>query len=216
MIDSHSLRHPTTTVVMKSLLWLWLIGLSIFVAFGYQAMNDQADQQRLDSGLQRLEAQVSALSETTQALQQRPAAATLAGLQDTRQALEARIVQVEQALGNHATAVDLQALRGEVEQIKTHQTTAPVTRVVAPTKPHPPSKSTPKAEPPRLPFHVIGTELRAGQRSVSVAPSTRGFAPDQLQVLLPGDAVGPWRLQTIEGSTAVFQVGRHTRRVAIP
>ena len=114
MIDSHSLRHPTTTVVMKSLLWLWLIGLSIFVAFGYQAMNDQADQQRLDSGLQRLEAQVSALSETTQALQQRPAAATLAGLQDTRQALVARFVQVEQALGNHATAVDLQALRGEV------------------------------------------------------------------------------------------------------
>ena len=34
MIDSHSLRHPTTTVVMKSLLWLWLllpILLTIFI-----------------------------------------------------------------------------------------------------------------------------------------------------------------------------------------
>ena len=38
MIDSHSLRHPTTTVVMKSLLWLWLIGLSVIVALGYLAM----------------------------------------------------------------------------------------------------------------------------------------------------------------------------------
>ena len=62
MIDSHSLRHPTTTVVMKSLLWLWLIGLSVLVALGYQTMNDQADQERLDSRLQRLEAQATGTS----------------------------------------------------------------------------------------------------------------------------------------------------------
>ncbi len=73
-----------------------------------------------------------------------------------------------------------------------------------------------KAEPPPLPFRVVGTELRAGQRSVSVAPSTGDFMPAQLQVLLPGDAVGPWRLQAIEGNTAVFQAGNQTRRVAIP
>ena len=35
-------------------------------------------------------------------------------------------------------------------------------------------------------------------------------------MLLPGDAVGPWRLQAIEGNTAVFQAGNQTRRVAIP
>jgi hypothetical protein len=51
---------------------------------------------------------------------------------------------------------------------------------------------------------------------VSVAPSIGDFTPAQLQVLLPGDAVGPWRLQAIEGNTAVFQAGNHTRRVAIP
>lgn len=73
-----------------------------------------------------------------------------------------------------------------------------------------------KAEPPPLPFRVVGAELRAGQRSVSVAPSTGDFMPAQLQVLLPGDAVGPWRLQAIEGNTAVFQAGNQTRRVAIP
>ena len=53
-------------------------------------------------------------------------------------------------------------------------------------------------------------------RSVSVAPSNGDFTPDQLQVLLPGDAVGPWRLQAVEGSTAVFQAGDQTRHVAIP
>ena len=73
-----------------------------------------------------------------------------------------------------------------------------------------------KTELSPLSFRVVGAELRAGQRSVSVAPSTGDFTPAQLQVLLPGDAVGPWRLQAIEGNTAVFQAGNHTRRVAIP
>ncbi|MDI3558779.1 hypothetical protein QK318_32635, partial [Pseudomonas aeruginosa] len=61
-----------------------------------------------------------------------------------------------------------------------------------------------------------GAELRAGQRSLSVAPSSGDFTPDQLQVLLSGDAIGSWRLQAVEGSTAVFQTGDQTRRVAIP
>ncbi|HBO9203568.1 TPA: hypothetical protein PXD14_000431 [Pseudomonas aeruginosa] len=209
-----SLRRPTVAVMMQSLLWLWLIGLSVFAALGYQAMNDQADQQQLDSRMQRLEAQVSALDETSQTLQQRPAAATVAGLHDARQTLEARIAQVEQALGGHAAVDDLQALRAEVEQIKALQTNA---RAAAPAQPRITRKPATKTEPPPLlPFRVIGVELRAGQRSVSVAPSAGNITPDQIQVLLPGDAIGPWRLQAIEGSTAVFQAGRHTRRVAIP
>ncbi|MFG0828961.1 hypothetical protein ACF8R6_11345 [Pseudomonas sp. CJQ_7] len=203
-------RRPTASVVVQSLLWLWLICLSAFVLMGYQPMNDPADQQRVDAGLQRLEAQVVGLAETMQALQQRPASATAAGLQDTRQALEARIAKVEQAQGDHVAAADLQALREEVEQIKTRQAT-----VRAP-KPRPskPVAATPVPAP--LPFRIVGAELRAGQRSVSVAPSAGDFTADQVQVLLPGDAVGSWRLQAIDGNAAVFQAGEQTRRVAIP
>ncbi|WP_238897574.1 hypothetical protein [Achromobacter xylosoxidans] len=207
-------RRPTAAVVVRSLLWLWLICLTIFVLLGYQAMSDQTDQERLDLRLQRLEVQVSGLAETTQDLQQRPAAATVAGLQNTRDALEVRIGQVEQALGGHATADDLQALRAEVEQIKSRQATAPV---AMPAQPRPPSRpAAAKPAPPPMPFRVVGAELRAGQRSVTVAPSAGAFTTDQLQVLLPGEAVGPWRLQAIEGNTAVFQAGKQTRRVAIP
>jgi hypothetical protein len=79
-----------------------------------------------------------------------------------------------------------------------------------------PSRPTAKPEPPPLPFRIVGAELRAGQRSLSVAPNNGNFTPDQLQVLLPGDAVGPWRLQAVEGNTAVFQAGDQTRRMAIP
>ena len=71
-----SSRRPAAAVVvvMQSLLYLWLICLRVFVALGYQTLNDQTDQERLDSRLQRLEAQVTGLAETTQDLQQRPAA----------------------------------------------------------------------------------------------------------------------------------------------
>ena len=207
-------RRPTAAVVVQSLLWLWLIGLSVIVALGYLAMRDQTDQDRLDSRLQRLEAQATGLAETIEAIQQRPAVATAADLKDTRQILEARAAQVEKSLNGYAPADDLQALRAEIEQIKTRQTAA---RAAAPVQARAPSKpAASKAEPPPLPFRVVGAELRAGQRSVSVAPTAGDLTPDQLQVLLPGDAVGPWRLQAVEGNTAVFQAGDQTRRVAIP
>ena len=213
MNAAQSPRRPITAVMLQSLMWLWLIGLSVFAALSYQTMNDQADQDRLDSRLQRLEAQATGLAETIEAIQQRPAVATAADLKDTRQILEARAAQVEKSLSAYAAADDLQALRAEVEQIKTRQTTA---RAAAPVQPRAPGKSAAKPEPPPLPFRIVGAELRAGERSVSVAPSNGDFTPDQLQVLLPGDAVGPWRLQAVEGSTAVFQAGDQTRHVAIP
>ena len=209
-------RRPAAAVVVQSLLWLWLIGLSVFVALGYQTMNDQADQERLDSRLQRLEARAAGLVESIEAIQQRSAVATAADLKDTRQVLEARAAQVEKTLSGYAAADDLQALRAEVEQIKARQTAAPVPRAAAPAQPRASGKAAAKPEPPPLPFRVVGAELRAGQRSVSVAPSSADFTPDQLQVLLPGDALGPWHLQAIEGNTAVFQAGNQTRRVAIP
>ena len=206
-------HRSTAAVVVQSLMWLWLIGLSVLVALGYQTMNDQADQERLDSRLQRLEAQATGLAETVEAIQQRPAVATAADLKDTRQILEARAAQVEKSLSAYASADDLQALRAEVEQIKARQTAA---RAAAPAQPRTRNKPAAKPEPPPLPFRIVGAELRAGERSVSVAPSSGDFTPDQLQVLLPGDAVGPWRLQAVEGSTAVFQAGDQTRHVAIP
>ncbi|EPG2413649.1 hypothetical protein MBN93_004035 [Klebsiella pneumoniae] len=208
-----SAQRSTAAVVVQSLLWLWLVFLSVLVLLGYGTMSDLADQERVDSGLQRLEAQVAGLAETTQTLQQPPAAATAAELQDTRQALEARIAQVEQALGARAAAEDIQALRAEIEQLKARQTTV---RAPAPTQPRLSKPFAAKPVPPPMPFRVVGAEMRAGLRSVSVAPSEGDLTADQIQVLLQGDAVGPWRLQAIEGSAAVFQAGEQTRRVAIP
>ena len=213
MNAAQSPRHPITAMMLQSLMWLWLIGLSVFVALGYQAVNEQVDQELLNSRLQRLEAQAVGLAEAIEAIQQRPTVATAADLKDTRELLEARAAQVEKTLSGYAAADDLQALRTEVEQIKLRQTVA---RAAAPAQPRSPSRPTAKPEPPPLPFRIVGAELRAGQRSLSVAPSAGSYTPDQLEVLLPGDALGPWRLQAVEGNTAVFQADDQTRRVAIP
>ena len=147
MNTPQSARHPAAAVVVQSLLWLWLIGLSVFVALGYQTMNDQADQERLDSRLQRVEARAAALVESIKAIQQRPAVATAADLKDTRQVLEARTAQVETTLSGYAAADDLQALRAEVEQIKARQTAAPVPRAAAPAQPRASGKAAAKPEP---------------------------------------------------------------------
>lgn len=213
MNAAQSPRRPITAVMLQSLMWLWLIGLSVFVALGYQAVNEQADQERLNFRLQRLEAQAASLAEAIEAIQQRPAVATAADLKDTRELLEARAAQVEDTLSGYAAAESLQALRVEVEQIKARQSAQ---RAAAPAQPRAPSRPTAKREPPPLPFRIVGAELRAGQRSLSVAPSAGSYTSDQLEVLLPGDAVGPWRLQAMEGNAAVFQAGDQTRRVAIP
>ena len=213
MNAAQSPRRPITAVVVQSLMWLWLIGLSVFVALGYQAVNEQVDQERLNSRLQGLEAQAVGLAEAIEAIQQRPTVATAADLKDTRELLEARAAQVEKALSGYAAAEDLQALRAEVEQIKARPSAL---RAAAPAQPRTPSRPTAKREPPPPPFRIVGAELRAGQRSLSVAPSSGDFTPDQLEVLLPGDSLGPWRFQAVEGNSAVFQAGDQTRRVAIP
>lgn len=208
-------RRPTGTVVLQSLLWFWLICLSVFVLLGHQTMNDQSDLEQLDTRLHRIEAQATGLAETILDLQQRPAAATAADLQGIHHALEARIAQIEQTQGSHAAADDLQMLRVDIDQIKAAQQAA--AHAAVSTKPRPSSKpASIKPASTAMPFRIIAAELRAGLRSVSVAPSSGSYTPDQLQVLLPGDVVGPWRLQSIEDNTAVFQAGNQTRRVAIP
>ncbi|HFH3167864.1 TPA: hypothetical protein ACGJVD_006703, partial [Pseudomonas aeruginosa] len=144
----HPAQRSTAAVVVQSLFWLWLIGLSVIVALGYLAMRDQTDQERLDSRLQRLEAQATGLAETIEAIQQRPAVATAADLKDTRQILEARAAQVEKSLSGYAAADDLQALRTEVEQIKAHQAAARATAPAQPRASRTPAAS--KTEPPPL------------------------------------------------------------------
>ena len=133
-------------------------------------------------------------------------------MQDTRQRLEADIARLEQSLAGYATEAALQTLHSEVEQLKAQRQTAART----PAAPRPARATTTAPAQVPFPFRLIGAELRAGQRAVSIAPATDPLSAGQIQVLLPGEHAGRWQLQTIDGNTAVFQAGDQTRRLAIP
>lgn len=200
--------------VLYLLLWAWMVGLSVLVLVNVRVASDLAGQSQLDSALRQLqvlEGRITELADDVQAQQARPETATTAALQDTRQHLEADIARLEQSLTGFATEAALQALQADIEQLKAqHQAAAR-----APAAPRP-ARVTPTAAPEPFPFRVIGAELRAGQRAVSVTPSTGTLSAGQIQVLLPGDHAGRWQLLAIDGNAAVFEAGDQTRRLTIP
>jgi len=216
MNGAQATAHGRVTVGLRILLWVWLVVLSILVGTGYQAMASLADRAHVDSSLRQiqvLEVRIAELADSVQMLQARPESATVAVLHDTRQRLETRLTRMEQTLTDRSAAEALQALRTEVEQMKTRSQPAP-TVPPPPTKPVTPVAAVARQSP--FPFRVVGSEIRAGQRSVSVAPVKGELTADKIQVVLPGEAVGQWRLQAIEENTVVFHNGKQTRRLAIP
>ncbi|MGB3288574.1 MAG: hypothetical protein WBA83_04815 [Burkholderiaceae bacterium] len=216
MSGARASSRAIVNVGLQILLWVWLIVLSILVGTGYQTMAGLADRTHVDSGLRQvqvLETRIAELADSVQRLDAQPEPATVAALREARQRFETRLTQMEQMIADRSATQALQALRTEVEQLKVHAQPAP-------TVPPPPSKPvTPVVATARqssFPFRVVGSEIRAGQRSVSVAPVKGELTVDTIQVVLPGEAVGQWRLQAIEASAAVFQNGKQTRRLVIP
>jgi len=205
-------------VIARMVIWLWLLGLSVVMMLGFRTVNQLAEKVQTSVESQQilaLETRVAELAASIQALEAKPAPATAAALQDVQQTLHARLAQIEQGLTAFVTADALQALRDEVEQVKARQAAVRAAPPPAPRRSSPkPAVVAPQPEP--FPYRVVGVELRAGLRSVLVAPATGKFSADQIQVLLPGDALGSWRLQVIDGNTAVFQFGEQIRRMTIP
>ena len=200
--------------VLYLLLWAWMVALSALVLVNFRVAGDLAGQNQLDSAvrqLQVLEGRIAELADDVQAQQARPEAASSVALQDARQRLEAEIARLEQSLTGFAAEADLLVLQADIEQLKAQ---AAARTPAAPRPARATAAVAPVPEP--FPFRVIGAELRAGQRAVSVAPAAEPLSAEQIQVLMPGDRAGRWQLQTIDGNTAVFQAGDQTRRLAIP
>jgi len=208
-------------VIARMVIWLWLLGLSVVVMLGFRTVNQLAEQVQSTVESQQvlaLETRVAELANNIQALEAKPASATTAALQDVQQTLHARLAQIEQGLSAFVTTDALQTLRDEITQINTQlkarQAAARAAPPAPPRRPAKPAVVTPQPEP--FPYRVVGVELRAGLRSILIAPATGAVAANQIQVVLPGDALGSWHLQAIDGNTAVFQSGEQIRRMTIP
>jgi hypothetical protein len=193
----------------------WLLLISAAVVIDHVALSGLTAQVETSApGLQVavLEQRLAELTQQVEHVQQQPDALPQARYEAEHQALELRLEVLEESLGSSPAADNLLPLQARIEHLEA-RLSAPVPvpqtpsrqRAVAPTKP--------KAIEP--PFRVIGTELRAGERFLSILPSVSG-ALAQARLLRPGEAEAGWHLESIEGSSALFRHSDDTRRLPVP
>lgn len=223
LIDTRRTRRPRALSWVVIVQWGWLIGLSILLftggrsAIDVEATRSSASATQL---LQALEGRIAVLEESDQARRVQTPSATQQALQSLRESVEGRLDRLEQSASSEGPESQLEALRLEVEGVKTRMATLKavsaersVRRKVA--RPAPAVRSIAQREEP-LPFRVLGVERRAGHLSASVAPVEGTLTTNAIQVVLPGESLGKWRLEGVEGNTAIFRAGENVRRVALP
>ncbi|MEI7181952.1 hypothetical protein WCT96_01340 [Pectobacterium carotovorum] len=190
--------------------------LTVFISLSYRAIANLAEREQVDASVRQvrvLEASMAKLADSMQALEARPVPASVTALRGMQQNLETRIDHIEQMQENQAFTQAVQTLRDELERLKSQQA------VARPSPPTTHSTTSPTATTPRkilFPFRILGLELRAGQRMVSLAPASGKLSSTQIQLVSLGETVGQWRLDAIEGDTAIFSRAGQTRRLAIP
>ncbi|MCW2478034.1 hypothetical protein [Candidatus Symbiopectobacterium sp. NZEC135] len=210
-----TLRH-TSTMTIRLLVWVWLSVLTAFAVLNYHATADLVKREQVDASLQQvqvLEDRLTELADNIRALEARPLPASATALRSMQQSLETRIAQMEQTQENYAPTQIVQTLRDELAQLKSQQKAA-IQSAPTTSRTTNPTATAPRKMP--FPFRILGLELRAGQRMVSIAPASGELAPEQIQLVLPGETVSQWRLETIDDDTAIFSRAGQTRRLAIP
>ncbi|MCK2094581.1 hypothetical protein [Thauera aromatica] len=212
MPGSRQHRHGT---LLRAATITWLLLISAAVVIDHVALSGLATQVETNApGLQVavLEKRLAELVQQVEHARQQPDALPQARYEAERQALEHRLNAIEQALGSLPTADNLLPLQARIEQLEMRAST-PRPATPAPPRPRVAAPAKPKAIEP--PFQVIGAELRAGERFLSILPTASG-ALSQVRLLRPGEAEAGWHLETIEGNTAVFRHGDDTRRLPVP
>lgn len=184
--------------------------LAIVNSVGLARLTEQSRASAQDAHVQALGTRVGELEQQAEAFKRQPKPVTQADLDAARQALEARLSQVEQAQATQSPSADLDALRTRIDHIEARlkKSATPATvprRTVEPAKP----------KVPEPPFSVVGVELRGGERFLSVAAPKASSVLD-VWLLREGNAVGAWHLQAIEARAAVFRVDGQTQRIALP
>lgn len=197
----------------------WLLLISAAVIIDHVALSRLADDVQASAPslkVAMLDSRLAELERRMDAADRRPASLTQDSFDAARQALEARLATLEQAASTQAATADIALLQSRLEQLEARarevrQAPAPAT---APARRLPPTEAArpATAEPP---FRLLGIELRAGERFLSIAPAdARSLA--EARVLRLGETESGWQLEALEGQTAVFHFDGQTRQLAVP
>lgn len=204
--------HRTTLLRVAAATWLLLI--SAVVVIDHVILSTRAD--RTEDAvpamqLSELEAQLAELAREIEQQRQEPAALPLGRYESERVALDQRLEALEQAVDDRPT-VDLQSLQTRIDRLEVRLATV---RSAPTAASRPPVRAPARPRPIEPSFRVIGVELRAGERFLSILPADAA-ALAQARLLRAGETETGWRLEVIEDGGAVFRHGDEVRRLTVP
>ena len=204
--------HRTTLLRVAAATWLLLI--SAVVVIDHVILSTRADRTEdavPATQLSELEAQLAELAREIEQQRQEPAALPLGRYESERVALDQRLAALEQALNDRPT-VDLESLQTRIDRLEVRLANV---RSAPTAASRPPVRAPARPRPIEPSFRVIGVELRAGERFLSILP-TDAAALAQARLLRAGETETGWRLEVIEDGGAVFRHGDEVRRLTVP
>ena len=204
--------HRTTLLRVAAATWLLLI--SAVVVIDHVILSTRADRTEdavPATQLSELEAQLAELAREIEQQRQGPAALPLGRYESERVALDQRLEALEQAVDDRPT-IDLQSLQTRIDRLEVRLATV---RSAPTAASRPPVRAPARPRHVEPSFRVIGVELRAGERFLSILP-TDAAALAQARLLRAGETETGWRLEVMEDGGAVFRHGDEVRRLTVP
>lgn len=222
-------------------IWVLLLSALVFSILGttnrlmhHAASGEQSIHLKaLESEVIQLSAQLAAQQS---ALHQKPYAYQ-ADLDRTRQEFLADVDALGVQLEEFASQAEMQMLQGQLEALSglvqklqeaittrlLQQTAVPAvvpaaTSAATPVVTSATNRSARAVQPqrtPAQPFKILGSELRGGERFLSVMPANNGSI-ESIMLLGAGHSISNWVLESIDDTTATFKVGSQVRRLVIP
>lgn len=214
MMTTSQTERSHRTTVLRVAAASWLLFISAVVVIDHVILSTRADRtEDAVPGMQlsELEAQLAELARELEQQRQEPAALPLERYASERVALDQRLAALEQALADRPT-IDLQSLQTRIDRLEVRLATV---RSAPTDASRPPVRAPARPRPVEPSFRVIGVELRAGERFLSILPADAS-ALAQARLLRAGETEAGWRLEVIEDGTAVFRHGDEVRRLTVP
>jgi len=213
MTTSHSERsHRTTLLRVAAATWLLLISAAVVIDHvSLTTQAEEAEDAMPGMPVTLLEARLAELAREIEQQRQGPAALPLGRYESERVALDQRLEALEQAVDDRPT-IDLQSLQTRIDRLEVRLATV---RSAPTAASRPPVRAPARPRPIEPSFRVIGVELRAGERFLSILP-TDAAALAQARLLRAGETEAGWRLEVMEDGAAVFRHGDEVRRLTVP
>ena len=214
MMTTSQTERSHRTTVLRVAAASWLLFISAVVVIDHVILSTRAD--RTDDAvpamqLSELEAQLAELARELEQQRQGPAPLPLGRYESERVALDQRLEALEQAVDDRPT-VDLQSLQTRIDRLEVRLATV---RSAPTAASRPPVRAPARPRHVEPSFRVIGVELRAGERFLSILPADAA-ALAQARLLRAGETEAGWRLEVMEDGGAVFRHGDEVRRLTVP